>query len=117
MGTRSQTWMHYNTDTSGSSVAATLGVHGEWLYAVVDVEANSTTVHTGPVILHGVYVNTVLSNHELPIKNGSVTVVTIPAQAAAGAIYQPFDIVFGTSLVVDPNDVATGSIKVAFRPL
>jgi hypothetical protein len=109
--------MHWVPGLDGTAAAATLGVHGEWTYAVVDVSDNTTTVYTGPVILHGVYVNTVLSNHELPIKNGTTAVVTIPAQAAAGAIYQPFDIVFDTSLVVDPNDAATGSITVAYRPL
>lgn len=114
---RTRTWMHYNNSSDGTVNDATLGVHGEWLYAVVDVGDNSTTVYNGPAILHGVYVNTGLSAHAVPIADGSTTVVTIPASATAGSIYHPFDIKFSTSLVVDPNDSGTGSITVAYRPL
>jgi len=32
-------------------------------------------------------------------------------------MYHPFDIRFETSLIVNPNDAATGSITVAYRPL
>lgn len=92
-------------------------VHTECPYAVVDVSDNSTTVSAGPAILYGIYVNTVLSNHALPIKDGTVPVVTVVAQAAAGTSIQYPGIRFETSLVVDPNDSATGSITVAYRPL
>ncbi len=114
---RTRTFMHWNNDADGDVNDATLGVHQEYLYGVVSVADNTTTVYTGPCVLHGVYVNTVLSNHVLPIKDGTTTVVSIPALAAAGSIYHPFDIVFNTSLVVDPNDAATGDIVVAYRPL
>ena len=114
---RTRTFMHWNTDSEGIAYDATLGVHGEWLYAVVNVGDDTTTVYNGPAILHAVYVNTALSAHALPIVDGSTTVVTIPASATAGSIYQPFDIKFATSLIVDPNDAATGSITVAYRPL
>ena len=114
---RTRTFMHWVGAADGTATDATLGVHGEWLYAVVDVSDNSTTVYDGPAILHGVYVNTGLSAHALPIKDSTTTVVTIPASAAAGAIYHPFDIQFATSLIVDPDDSATGSVTVAYRPL
>ena len=114
---RTRTWMHYNNNADGTTNDATLGVHGEWLYSVVDVSANTTTVYDGPAILHGIYVNTALSAHALPIEDASTTVVTIPASATAGSIYHPFDIKFATSLIVNPNDSATGSITVAYRPL
>lgn len=114
---RTRTWSEYIPVGDGTSREATYAVHGEWLYAVVDVANNTTTVYDGPAILHGVYVNTGLSAHALPITDAAVTVVTIPASAAAGAIYHPFDLRFETSLIVDPNDAATGSITVAYRPI
>jgi hypothetical protein len=83
---------------------------------VVDVADNSTTVRDGAAILLGVYVNTVLSNHALPIKDGTATVLSIPAQAAAGTFYPFPGIRFGTSLVVDPDDTATGNITVCWLP-
>lgn len=84
-------------------------------YAVVSVAADTTTVFTGPCILYGVYVNTVLSAHVLPIQDGSTTVVSIIASAAAGTNILYPGIGFGTSLIVNPDDAATGDIVVAFR--
>lgn len=92
-------------------------VHTECRYAVVDVADNSTTVYNGPAILHGVYVNTALSAHVLPIKDGSTTVVSLAASAAAGTSILYPGIRFETSLIVDPNDAATGSVTVAYRPI
>ncbi len=84
-------------------------------YAVVDVSVDTTTVFTGPCILYGVYVNTVLSNHALPIEDGSTTVVSVVALAAVGTSILYPGISFGTSLIVNPDNAATGSITVAFR--
>ena len=84
-------------------------------YSVVDVATDSTTVYNGPAVLYGVYVNTVLSAHALPIKDGTTTVLTLPASAAAGSMYTFPGIVFGTSLVVDPNDSGTGNVTVVYR--
>lgn len=114
---RTRTFMHYNAGSDGTVYDATLGTHGEYLYAVVDVADDSTTVYNGPAVLAGVYVNTGLSAHALPIADGSTTVVTIPASASAGAMYTFPGIKFATSLVVDPNDSATGSVTVVYRPL
>ncbi len=86
-------------------------------YAVVPIADDTTTVYTGPVMLHGVYINTVLSNHVLPIKDGATTVITIPALAAAGTHFPIPGIRFETSLIVDPDNAATGDITVAFRPV
>lgn len=84
--------------------------------AVVDVADDSTTITTtGPVELLGVYINTVLSAHALPIKDGTVTKLTIPASAAAGTFYDFFGGKFLTSLVVDPNDSATGNVTLFWR--
>ena len=96
---------------------ATEAVHNECLYAVVDVAANSTTVYNGPAILFGVYVNTVLSAHTCPITDGSTTVITLPASWAAASSATFPGIRFETSLIVDPNDAATGNITVAYRPI
>ncbi len=90
-------------------------VYNETEYAVVSVTDDSTTVFTGPCTLHGVYVNTVLSNHVLPIQDGSTTVVSIAALAAAGTNTTFPGIRFETSLIVNPNAAATGSVTVAFR--
>ncbi len=86
-------------------------------YAVVPVADNSTTVYTGPVMLYGVYINVVLSGQVLLIKDGTTTVITIPASAAAGTHFPIPGIRFETSLIVDPDDSATGNVTVAFRPV
>jgi len=83
---------------------------------VVNVADDSTTVHTGRCFLYGVYVNTGLTAQALPIKDGATTLVTIPASAAAGAHYSFPGIEFRTSLVVDPDNSATGNITVAYLP-
>lgn len=84
--------------------------------AVIDVATDSTTVNTGRCYLYGVYTNTVLSAHALPIKDNATTLVTIPASAAAGTFYQFEGLEFATSMIVDPNDAATGNITVAWLP-
>lgn len=117
MPNRTATWCEHNLSASGASVDATYAVHNECLYSVVDVSTDSTTVYNGPAILFGVYVNTALSAHALPVTDAAVTVVTIPASAAAGAMYTFPGIRFETSLIVNPNDAATGSVTVAYRPL
>jgi hypothetical protein len=90
--------------------------HTESDYAIVVVDDNSTTVFTGPCILYGVYVNTVLSAHACPIQDGTTAVITLPASLAAGTnLTFPGGIRFNTSLVVDPNDSATGNITLTYR--
>lgn len=89
----------------------------ETKYAVVNVADDSTTVFTGRVEVVGVVVNTALSAHALPIKDGTTTVFTLPASAAAGSSYNLHGTVFNTSLVVDPDDLATGNVTVVYRVL
>lgn len=101
----------------GNKAADSTKVHHQCIYSVVDVSNDSTTVSSVPAILYGVYVNTALSAHALPITDGSTTVVTIPASSAAGTIITFPGIRFETSLIVDPNDAATGSITLAYLPL
>lgn len=83
-------------------------------HAVVDVADDSTTVHTGGGFIKGVYVNTTLSAHALPIKDDATTMFTIPASAAAGTWFEFGETDFSTSLVVDPDNAATGSITVVY---
>lgn len=104
-------------DGTGTSYEASDAVHNESLYSVVDVSNNTTTVYNGPAILVGAYVNTALSAHVLPIEDNTTTVCSLPASAAAGSVYSFPGIRFETSLIVNPNDAATGSVTIAYRPL
>lgn len=102
---------------SGALSDATEGVHNEWLYVVNDTSNDSTTVYTGPVLVAGIFVNTVLSAHTVVIQDGSTAVITLPASLAAGTWMNFGGIRFDTSLVINPNDSSTGNITVFYRPL
>jgi hypothetical protein len=91
--------------------------HTETLYSVVNVADNTTTVYDGPALLMGVYVNTALSAHALPIQDNATTVVSIAASSAVGTNTTFPGIMFETSLIVNPDDAATGSVTVAYRPI
>jgi len=87
----------------------------EWKTATVDLATNSTEISAEPCLVRGIYVNTVLSAHPCPIKDGTTgQIFTIPSASAAG-----LDIPFGPArfeenLTVDPDDAATGSITVTY---
>lgn len=89
----------------------------DWLYAVVDVSDNSTTVYADPCRLRGIIVETGLSAHACPVKDGSTTVGNIPASAVVGQWFDFFDMRMETSLVIDPNDSGTGSLTVVYSPI
>jgi hypothetical protein len=86
-----------------------------WEYAVVDVATDSTTVCSGPATLRAIIVNTALSAHTCPIKDGTTTVFTLPASQAVGFI-DLYGIKFRSSLIVDPNDSGTGNITLVWAP-
>ena len=86
----------------------------EWKHAVVDLSANSTTVSDVPCIVKGFYVNTTMSAHECLIKDDTTTVIRIPASTAAAAASDFDQLRFETSLVVDPDDSATGELLIMF---
>lgn len=86
-------------------------------YTVVDVANNSTTVSAGPAIFYSIHVNTVLSAHALPVLDGSSTIVSLAASAAVGTNLVTAGIPCLTSIIVDPNDAATGSVTVVWAPL
>lgn len=85
--------------------------------SVVDVADNSTTVYNAPARLYKIYVNTALSAHALPIVDGSTTKFTLITSLQAGQSVDFPGARFDTTLVVDPNDAATGNITVCWAPL
>lgn len=86
-------------------------------WAVVDIATDATTVYNGPCALVAVYVNTALSAHTCLIKDGSTTMLTLPASLAAGSEKRGWEAECKSSLVVDPNDAGTGNITVFYIPL
>lgn len=87
----------------------------EWLSATVDVADNSTEVESVPCLVQGVYINTALSAHPCPVKDGTTgREFVIPASAAAGNAYGFGPSRFVENLTVDPDDAATGSITILY---
>ncbi len=86
----------------------------EWKYAVVDLSDNSTTIESVSCLVNGIYINTVTSSHACLLKDNTTMVYTIPAAAAAANRYPFGPTRFETSLVVDPDDSATGNITVEY---
>jgi hypothetical protein len=92
----------------------------EWTYTVVDLSTNSTTVSAAPAIIGNIWVNTVLSAHACPILDGATTIWSLPASTPVTTTdATSFKHLHGTrcetSLIVDPNDAATGAIVVQWR--
>lgn len=83
-------------------------------YAVVNLATDSTTVVNGAARLYGIYVNTVLSGQACPIEDNTTAIITLPASLAAGTMIELPGVRFNTSLVVDPDDSATGNITVLY---
>ncbi len=89
--------------------------HDECQYTVVDIADNSTTVFTGPCILYGLTVTTVLSAQPVDVLDGAVNIAALVASAAVGTTTQYAGIRCDTSLIVDPDDAATGRVTVIWR--
>ncbi len=90
----------------------------EWNYSVQDVSTNGpTTILSVPALVQAVYINTALNAYEVVLKDGATSVYTIPAGAAAGNKYGFGPTRFETSLVIDPNDSATGSVTIEYKDL
>ena len=91
------------------------------LSAAVDLADDTTTVHTGAGRLLGWIINTIFSGHVLMNKDDTTVIFTLPATSAVTGIYQPIGpngegIEFLTSLVVDPDDSASGDITLVYQP-
>lgn len=92
-------------------------VHEECEHTIVNMTDNTTTVHDGPAILVGVYVNTVLSANACPIEAvAGTTVVELIASLAAGTMIDFHGLRFDPELIVNPADAAaSGQIAVLWR--
>lgn len=95
---------------------AEVTVAADWLTAQVDLADNSTTVYSGPCLLRGVSVVTDISAQACPIKDNTTTKFSLPASATVGQWLECGDARIETSLVVDPDDSATGDITVVYKP-
>lgn len=103
---------------SGAMAEATRAIHPECLMSVQDVVNDGpTTIHNGPALLLGIYVNTVLSAHTVLLKDGTAARITLPASLAAGSEKDFKGARFETSLVIQPNASSTGEIVVFYRPI
>ncbi|HEV7607063.1 MAG TPA: hypothetical protein VGO61_06990 [Steroidobacteraceae bacterium] len=92
----------------------------EWNYAIVDLATDAAATVSGgvPAVLGGIYVDAALSAHACPVLDGAAPVFNLPASLAAGTwIDQCRGMRFETSLVVNSNDAATGTIVVMWRPI
>lgn len=95
-----------------------LAVREEWNYTVVSLADDSTTVSAVPAVLGRVYVDAVMSAHACPFKDGATTVFSLVASLAAGTQFTGMQGTrFATSLIVDPDNAATGTIVVQWRPI
>jgi hypothetical protein len=85
-------------------------------YQIVDLADNSTTVFSGPGVFWGFGVTVATSAHAFEVKDGAVIIHSVLASQPIGAEGEKgFGIRVETSLVIDPNDAATGTIVVYYR--
>lgn len=118
MAIRSTTVMERIVSPQGALTEATYGVHQECSYSAVDASANSTTVYNGPCLYYGAAVTTALSAQVLLIQDNATVIDAFAASAAAGTRSLPAaGIRCETSLVVNPDDAATGNLTVYYKPL
>ncbi len=90
----------------------------EWTYTIVDLSTDAANAVSGglPAVLGGIYVDVALSAHACPIQNNATAAFNLVASLAAGSqITFCNGMIFPTSLVVNSNDAATGTIVVLWR--
>jgi hypothetical protein len=96
----------------------TKAVPNEWFYASVDLANDVTTITAVPCLIGAWEVTTALSAQPCPITDATVPVLAIPASSAVGAFRElRRPIRTSNSLIVDPDNAATGVITLAYRPL
>jgi len=89
----------------------------EWDSTEVDLSDNITTILTVPALVLGVVINSVTSAHVISITDGGTQKDAIPKSATPGNIYNFGPTRYLTSLIVDPDDAATGKIAIKYREL
>ena len=87
--------------------------------AVVDLSDNTTSITTAPALIRGIHIQTANSAQACPVKNGASgsTVFTIPASSAGGIWFECGDARMELGITIDPDDAATGTISVVWKPL
>lgn len=101
-----------------NGAACSLNRGDEWTYTIVDLSTDAAAAVSGglPAVLGNIWVDVVMSAHACPIINGAATVFSLPASSAAGTAFTWCKgTIFTTSLVVNSNDAATGTIVVQWR--
>ena len=87
------------------------------LSQIVLTTNDSTELYLGSGRLIGYYIEVALSAHALPVKDDDTVLFTIPASLAVTGNFIPIGgqdgLEFLTSLVIDPDNAATGG-KVMF---
>ena len=89
-----------------------------WTPQAIDLSDNISTVSPTSVIVRGYYVNTTISAHVTNIDDGATTIFKIPASLAAGTVVEfasDEGVIFATSLIIDPDDSATGNITILYK--
>lgn len=90
----------------------------EWRYASVDLANDVTTITAVPCLVKGWDVTTAISAHNAPVQDATTPVFVIPASTTAGTGLEYLDpIRFETSLVVDPDNAATGIVTIYYKPM
>ena len=88
-----------------------------WKSRIVDLAPDLPKVLRTATIVRSIYVNTTLSAHACNLDNGSDTLVILPASLAAGTVIDfggELGVLFDNSLIVDPDNSATGSITIFY---
>jgi len=93
-------------------------VSGEWAISdPVDLSGNgSTTIYAGPALLGGVWVEVTIGTAAATLDDDTDDRVGLPVALPIGFHALP-GVIFETSLVVNPADTSTGTIRILYRPL
>lgn len=90
----------------------------EWRPVSVDLANDVTTITHVPCLVKGLYVTAAMSAHDCAIKNGTETLITMPASSPVGASLDDDDgIRFNTNVIVQPDAAATGTVTLMYRVL
>jgi hypothetical protein len=105
-----------------NGAAASLDRGNEWNYTSIDLSTDAAAAVSGglPAVIGNIWVNAVLSAHACPILDGATTIYSLPASAPvttteATAFTFLKGTICATSLIVNSNDAATGTIVVQWR--